>query len=39
LDILCEREVVIVVEEDFPDRLVDGPFGVEDDAVEVEEDG
>ncbi len=39
LDVFFEGEVVSVFEEDVSHRLVDGPFGVEDDSVEVEEEG
>lgn len=39
LDVFREREVVAVFEEDIAHGCVDGPFGVEDDSVEVEEDG
>jgi hypothetical protein len=39
LDILLERKIVSVLEEDIADGFVDGPFGVENDTVEVEENG
>ena len=39
LDVFFKWKVVAVFKEDVLHRLVDGPFGVEDDTIEVEEEG